>query len=140
MINALILDLEKTKNLKILLETMVNACFVTYCKTGYKRKGQVAEYHPVFEFPDTRRSLKKQWIHFVNFGEKYLKQELRTTLRWGSNPIPSIYSNTDSIPPSVLPTPKTSRKLPSVRKPLIPDEREVFGKSDEIKTFSELTD
>ena len=66
MINALILDLEKTKNLKILLETMVNACFVTCCKTGYKQKGQVGEYHPVFEFPDTRRSIKKQWIDFVN--------------------------------------------------------------------------
>ena len=51
-----------------------------------------------------------------------------------------LYSNTDSVPPSILPTPKTSRKLPSVRKPLIPDERELFGKSDEIKTFSELTD
>ena len=83
---------------------------------------------------------KNSGICAKHFGEKYLKQELRTTLRWDSNPIPSIYSNTDSVPPSILPTPKTFRKLPSVRKPLIPDERELFGKSDEIKTFSELTD
>ena len=135
---------------------MVNTCSVTYCKTGYKQKGQVAEYHPVFEFPDTKSSLKEKWIHFVNckhqtptkssgicakhFEEKYLKQGLRTTLRWDLNLIPSIYSNTDFIPPSVLPTPKTSRKLPSVRKRLIPDEKEVFDKNNEIKTFSELTD
>ena len=45
---------------------MVNTCSVTYCKTGYKQKGQVAEYHPVFEFPDTKSSLKEKWIHFVN--------------------------------------------------------------------------
>ena len=44
---------------------MVNTCYVTYCKTGYKRKGQVAEY-PVFEFPDTKPSLKEKWIHFLN--------------------------------------------------------------------------
>ena len=135
---------------------MVNACSATFYKTGYKRKGQVAEYHPVFGFPDTKSSLKEKWIHFVNrkhwaptknsgicakhFEEKYLKQGLRTTLRWDLNRIPSIFSNTISIPPSVLPTPKTSRKLPSVRKPLSPDEKEVFGKNDEIKTFSELTD
>ena len=40
-------------------DRMVNTCSVTYCKTGYKQKGQVAEYHPVFEFPDTKSSLKK---------------------------------------------------------------------------------
>ena len=45
---------------------MVNTCSVTYCKTGYKQQGQVAEYHPVFEFPDTKASLKENWIHFVN--------------------------------------------------------------------------
>ena len=130
---------------------MVNTCCVTYCKTGYERKGQVAEYHPVFGFPDTKPYLKEKWIHFVNrkhwtptkkfsicakhFEEKYLKQGLCTTLRWDLNPIPSIYSNTDSIPPSVIPTLKTSRKLPSVRKPLITDEKEVFDKNDEIKRF-----
>ena len=50
--------------------------------------------------------------------------------------MPTIYSNTDSISPSVLTTPKTSIKLPSVRKPLIPDEKQVFGKNGKIKTFS----
>ena len=60
----MIVDLEKTKNLKILLETEFHS--VTYCKTGYKRKGQVAEYHPVFGFPDPKPSLKEKWIHFVN--------------------------------------------------------------------------
>ena len=52
---------------------------------------------------------------------------------------PSIYINTDPIPPSVLPTPKTSRKLRSVGKPLIPHEKEVFDKNEEIKTLSEFT-
>ena len=33
---------------------MVNTCFVTYCNTCYKRKGHVAEYYPVFGFPDTK--------------------------------------------------------------------------------------
>ena len=117
---------------------MVSTCSVTYCKTGYKRNGEVAQYHPVFGFPDTKPYSKEKWIYSVNrkywtptknsgicakhFDEKYLKQRLRTTLRWDLNPISSIYSNTDSIPPSVLLTPKTSTKLPSVRKPLIPDE------------------
>ena len=45
---------------------MVNTCSVTYCKTGYKQKGQVAEYHLVFGFPDTKPSLKEKWIPFVN--------------------------------------------------------------------------
>ena len=45
---------------------MGNTCSVTYCKTSYKRRGQVAEYHPVFGFPDTKLSLKEKWIHFVN--------------------------------------------------------------------------
>ena len=134
---------------------MINTCSVTHCKTGYKRKGQVAEYHPVFGFPDTKPSFKEKWIHFVNrkhwtpknsgicakhFEEKYLKQGLHTSLRWDLNPIPSIYSTADSVPPSVPPTPKTSRTLPSVRKPFIPDEKEVFDKNDWIKKFSELTD
>ena len=37
---------------------MVNICSVTYRKTGNKWKGQVAESHPVFGFPDTKPS----WI------------------------------------------------------------------------------
>ena len=45
---------------------MVNNCSVTYFKTGYKWKGQVAEYHPVFRFSDTKPSLKEKWFHFVN--------------------------------------------------------------------------
>ena len=45
---------------------MVNTFSVTYCKTGHKRKGQVAEHHPVFGFPDTKPSLKEKLIHFVN--------------------------------------------------------------------------
>ena len=45
---------------------MVNTCSVTYYKTSYKRKDQVAEYHPVSGFPDTKPSLKEKWIHFVN--------------------------------------------------------------------------
>ena len=39
---------------------MVNTCSVTYCKTGYRRKAQPAEYHPVFGFPDTKPSLKEK--------------------------------------------------------------------------------
>ena len=45
---------------------MVNTSSVTYCKTVYKLKRQVAEYHPVFGFPYTKPSLKEKWIHFVN--------------------------------------------------------------------------
>ena len=45
---------------------MVNTCSVTYCETGYKWKGQVAEYHPAFGFPDTKPSSKEKWLHFVN--------------------------------------------------------------------------
>ena len=110
----------------------------------------------LFGFSKTKPFLKEKWIHFINckhwtptkklgicakqFEEKYLTQGLLTFQRWDLKPIPSIYSNTDSIPPSVLTIPKTSRKLPSVREPLIPDEKEVFDKNDEMKTFSELTD
>ena len=45
---------------------MVNTRSVTYCKTSYKRKKQVAEYHPVSGFPDTKPSLKEKWIHFIS--------------------------------------------------------------------------
>ena len=61
----------------------------------------------------------KKWIRFLNindnalpkhggvcakhFEERYLKIGERITLNWALNPVPSVYTNTEFIPPSVLP-------------------------------------
>ena len=50
LVNILILDLEKKEFKNSIGDRIVNTCSATYCKTGYKRKGQVAEYYPVFGF------------------------------------------------------------------------------------------
>ena len=48
-----------------------------------------------------------------HFGEKFLKVGKQATLRWELQPVPSICSGNESIPPSVMPTPKTQKKPPS---------------------------
>ena len=97
MVNVLILHVEITKVYnKSFEDRMVNACSVTYCKTGYKHKGQTVKHHSIRRFSGT-------------------KGKITHHLRWDFNLIPSFYSDTDSIPLSVLPTLKTSRKLLSVR-------------------------
>ena len=42
--------------------------------------------------------------------------------------------------PSLQPTPKTFRKICTVRGSIVPDENEIFRKPDEIKCFANLTE
>jgi len=134
---------------------MVNICVITNCKNGYtKRKNKVEfipEIFPVFGFPVNKAELNKKWIRFVNrkdwtvpkhsgicakhFEEKFLKTGKRTTLRWELQTVPTIYPDAEFIPPSVLPTPKTSRKPPS-RVVTLPDQIEEFTNFDKIADFT----
>ena len=66
---------------------------------------------------------KKSGLCVKHFEEQHLKRGLRITIRWDLNAILIAYDNTDSIPPSVLPTLETSTKLTSMRKSLIPDKK-----------------
>ena len=43
---------------------MVSTCSITYCKTGYKRKGQVAEYHPAFWILKNKTIFKRKMDSF----------------------------------------------------------------------------
>ena len=74
-----------------------------------------------------------------HFEGKYLKVGNRTTLRWDLDPVPTIYSNKEAIPPSVLPTPTTSRKAP-IRKTTIPDQFDEFKDQDKIKDFASINE
>lgn len=139
---------------------MVNTCYVPLCNTGYKKrlkKGACAstEKIPIFSFPLKKPDVLKKWIRFLNrndnalpkhggvcakhFEERYLKIGERITLNWALNPVPSVYTNTEFIPPSVLPTPTTSRKSPT-RRNIVPDEIDCFKVQDEIHNLSDITD
>ena len=96
---------------------MVNTCSVAFCKTGCKqiinKVDEIPENHSVFSFPSKKPEIYRLWIKFVNrkewqptknsgicskhFDEKYLKNGVRTTLRWELNPVPSIYPNLDGV-------------------------------------------
>ena len=140
---------------------MVNTCSVVNCKTGYKKrkdkKDFIPEKFPVFGFPDNKPDLREKWIRFVNrrewtpgkncgvcskhFEAKFLKIGEKVTLRWDLSPIPTIYFNEEGenkIPPSVLPTPSSSRKPPTVRTHVLLDEEKELRKRDEIKAFTDF--
>ena len=57
--------------------------------------------------------------------------------RWELKPFPSIYSGNESISPSVMPTPKTQRKLPG-RVTALPDQLDKFNDHDKILDFSSI--
>ena len=83
----------------------------------------IPEKFLVFRFPLKSPELNRKWIRFVNrrdwaptrrsgvcskyFEKKFLKVGKRATLRWELQPVPSIYSGNESIPPSVMRRPKT---------------------------------
>ena len=110
---------------------------------------------PIFSFPTKKTDLNKKWIKFVNrnnwvppnhggicakhFESKFLKVGKRTTLRWDLEPVPSIYTNTEAIPPSVLPTSATSRKPPT-RVTTLPDQTEEFNDLDKIVDFASINE
>ena len=79
----------------------------------------------MFSFEKPRIKQKMDYRRFVNsedwaltscsgicskhFEEKFLKVGKRATLRWKLQPVPSIYSGNESIPPSVMARFKTQR-------------------------------
>ena len=113
----------------------------------------IPEKFPVFRFPLKNPELNRKWITFVNrkdwaptrrsgvcskhFEEKFLKVGKRATSRWELQPVPSIYSGNESIPPSVMPTPNTQRKPPS-RVTALPDQLDDFNDHDKISDFSSI--
>ena len=136
---------------------MVNTYVFAYCETGYKKRqhkiNDVPEKFAVFRFPLKNPKVNRKWIRFVNrrdwaptrrsgicskhFEEKFLKVGKRATLRWELQPVPSIYSGNESIPQSVMPTPKTQRKPPS-RVIALPDQLDDFNDHDKISDFSSI--
>ena len=85
------------------------------------------------DWAPTRRS----GVCSKHFEEKFLKVGKRATLRWELQPVPSIYSGNESIPPSVMPTPKTQRKPPS-RVTALTDQLDDFNDHDKISDFSSI--
>lgn len=110
----------------------------------------------VFGFPDQikKPDLYRKWVRFINrqswvptnnsgicakhFDPKFVKISERKTLKWELNPVPNYYCSDTDIPPSLLPTPETSRKPPTDRSQS--DELKSFCSEDEIKCFSDITD
>ena len=137
---------------------MVNTCSVAFCKTGYKKRinkvDEIPENYSVFSFPTKNPEINRLGIKFVNrkewqptknsgvcskhFEEKYLKNGVRTTLRWELNPVPSIYPNLDGVPKSILPSMPTRRKSPTRR--TFSDQINEFKLQDEFKDFSQIDD
>ena len=136
---------------------MVNTCSAVYCKIGYKKRenkeDKIPEKHPVFGFPDSRPDLKAKWVKFVSrksrlptknsgisakhFEERFLKKGLRTTLRRGLNPVPTLYCNIESIPKSLLASQTTGRAVPKDRSTL-EDENSKFCNIDRISNHEDL--
>ena len=136
---------------------MANTCVVACCKTEYKKRQHkihiIPEKSPVFRFALKNPELNRKWIRFVkrrgwastrrpgvcskDFEEKFLKVGKRATLRWESQPVPSIYSANESIPSSVVPTTKNQRKPPS-RVTALPDQLDDFNDHDKISDFSSI--
>ena len=56
-------------------------------------------------------------------------------MRWELKPVLSIYSDNESISPSVMPRPKIQRKPPS-RVTALPDQLDDFNDHDKISDFS----
>ena len=125
---------------------MVNTCSVVYSKKGYKKRenkeDKNPEKHPVFGFPDSKPDLKPKWVKFVSrkswlptkhsgicakhIEEKFLKNGLRTTLRWDLNPVLTLYCNVEFLTRSLLPSQTTGRVAPKDRTTL-EDEHSKFA-------------
>ena len=71
--------------------------------------------------------------------KKFLKVGKRATLRWELQPILSIHSGNESMPPSNTPTPKTQRKPPS-RVTALPHQLDDFNDNDKILDFSSISE
>ena len=61
-------------------------------------------------------------------------------MKWDLDPVPTIYSKSQDIPTSLLPTISTTRKPPTVRISVLPDESLLFRQNDEIKEFNDIND
>ena len=74
-----------------------------------------------------------------HFDEKFLKKGVWTTLQWELNPVPSICTQTENIPSSVLPSTSTSRKPPTERF-IAPDQLPEYQLpvNDKIEDFSKI--
>ena len=78
-------------------------------------------------------------IRAKHFDEKFLKKRVRTTLRWELNPVPSICTQTEKIPSSILPSTSISRKPPT-ESSIAPDQLPEYQLNDKIEDFSKIDD
>ena len=129
---------------------MVNRCNATGCYTNYPGHDSGS----VFSLPKDE-NLRKSWIKFLNrknveslkniflcekhFESKYLKKnENRVRLVMTSNPIPTVFSDSQSnLPKSLLPTLVKPRKEP-FKRVYQEDQLAKFRQSDIIKDFKQI--
>ena len=72
-----------------------------------------------------------------HFDSKFIKDGQRKRLIWEQDPVPTNYAADIDIPPSVLPTPQTTRKPPTDRSQ--PDQMGDFRKKNMIKSLADIT-
>ena len=138
---------------------MVNKCAVYGCKRGYESEENTNDDYHAFHFPSGKKKehLLPAWIKFVcrndwrptdhsvicefHFEEQLISKGDRWTLKWKSNPVPTIMTEEmKAVPKSVLPTPKPPpRKLPTKRS-LEVEPMDTFLAQDIITGFSEINE
>ena len=118
---------------------MVNTCVVAYCKTGYKKRQHkihvIPKKFPGFRFPLKNPELNRKWIKFVNRRDWLRRDVLVFILNVLKKSLEVSFN--ESIPPSVMPTPKKQSKPPS-RVIALPDQLDDFNDHDKISDFSSI--
>ena len=139
---------------------MTKTCAVAGCKTNCKKQENgvkiISNPGTVIGFPDESKpsTLLPEWIRFCNqksihitehvgictkhFDDKFVKEGKRKTLRWELHPIPTKYCPDIEVPPSLMPTTPTHRKLPTDRSQ--PDQLNAFRKEDLVQSLADVTD
>ena len=109
-------------------ETMVNKCALEYCRTG-KDQSTGDTKKSVFKFPLEDTEICEKWTYFVgkkdwrpskysvicedHFDQRYIKVgEERNKLNFKLRPVPTIHTNDEKTPMSVLRVPKLPRPTP----------------------------
>ena len=141
---------------------MVNKCAVFGCKRGYENQenhNDNDDYH-AFYFPsgEKKEHLLPAWVKFVcrkdwtptknsvicefHFEEHLINKGDRWTLKWKSNPVPTILTEEmKATPKSVLPTPAPPpRKPPTKRRLEVVEPMEGFLSNDTINAFADINE
>ena len=130
---------------------MVNKCAAHPCKTGYKNSG--TESLSTFHFPLQDEALNEKWVRFVNragwipskhsvlcelhFDDNLINRSGKSNLKWVQKPVPTKFPPALAATPSVLPTPRSTRRSP-LKRVYQPDEFESFRDKDKITCLDDI--